>query len=199
MQPIVIQQKIYEVREQKVMLDVDLAQLYEVETRVLNQAVKRNRSRFPADFMFQLTKEEWDALRLQTVTGPTEDKNLKSQTVISSWGGTRKLPYAFTEHGVAMLASILHSEKAMKMSIAVVRAFIALKQYAMQQTRVSAQLEAIRHRLSRHDAQLKQIYEAIEKLLDEKATEDDWEARERIGFKYGEKLNSERQMNEVPK
>lgn len=92
----VIQSKIYEVRGVKVMLDKDLASLYQVEVRVLNQAVKRNIKRFPSDFMFQLTKEEWE--------------NLKSQFVISSWGGVRKLPYAFTEQGLAMLSGILNSD-----------------------------------------------------------------------------------------
>ena len=91
-----IQNKIYEIRSQRVMLDFELADLYDVETRVLNQAVKRNSRRFPGDFMFQLSKAEFD--------------NLMSQNVISSWGGTRKLPYAFTEHGVTMLASVLRSE-----------------------------------------------------------------------------------------
>ena len=92
----VIQSKIYEIRGVKVMLDKDLASLYQVEVRVLNQAVKRNIKRFPSDFMFQLTKEEWE--------------NLKSQFVISSWGGIRKLPYAFTEQGLAMLSGILNSD-----------------------------------------------------------------------------------------
>ena len=92
----IIQSKIYEVRGVKVMLDKDLASLYQVEVRVLNQAVKRNIKRFPSDFMFQLTKEEWE--------------NLKSQFVISSWGGIRKLPYAFTEQGLAMLSGILNSD-----------------------------------------------------------------------------------------
>ncbi len=91
-----IQSKIYEVRGVKVMLDKDLASLYQVEVRVLNQAVKRNIKRFPSDFMFQLTKEEWE--------------NLKSQFVISSWGGIRKLPYAFTEQGLVMLSGILNSD-----------------------------------------------------------------------------------------
>lgn len=108
-----IQNKIFEIRGQRVMLDFDLAEMYEVETRVLNQAVKRNISRFPADFMFQLSNKEFD--------------NLMSQIVISSWGGTRKLPYAFTEHGVTMLASVLRSERAIEINIQIVRVFIALR------------------------------------------------------------------------
>lgn len=106
-----IQQKIFEIRGEKVMLDFDLALLYEVETRILNQAVKRNITSFPKDFMFQLSKVELTILMSQIVT--------------SSWGGTRKLPHAFTEHGVTMLASVLRSKKAVKMNISIVRAFIA--------------------------------------------------------------------------
>ena len=109
-----IQSKIYEIRGQRVMLDRDLAELYQVETRVLNQAVKRNIERFPEDFMFQLTEEEWQIL--------------KSQIVISSWGGIRKLPYAFTEQGVAMLSSVLRSNTAIQVNIHIMRAFIAVRQ-----------------------------------------------------------------------
>ena len=121
-----IQNRIYEIRGERVMLDFDLASLYEVETKVLNQAVKRNVKRFPEDFMFQLTSAEFEEIRLQieainqgrssqiVMTGET---NLKSQFVTSSWGGTRKLPYAFTEQGVAMLSGVLKSEKAINMNI----------------------------------------------------------------------------------
>lgn len=109
-----IQSKIYEIREQRVMLDFDLAALYQVETRVLNQAVKRNMKRFPSDFMFQLTPDEWAIL--------------KSQFVISSWGGTRKLPYAFTEQGLAMLSGVLNSDIAIQVNINIMRAFVAVRQ-----------------------------------------------------------------------
>ena len=109
-----IQSKIYEIRGQKVMLDFDLAEMYEVETRVLNQAVKRNVRRFPDDFMFQLTVSEWD--------------NLKSQFVISRWGGTRKLPFAFTEGGLAMLSGVLNSDIAIQVNINIMRAFVAIRQ-----------------------------------------------------------------------
>ena len=109
-----IQRKIYEVRGYKVMLDFDLAETYQVETRVLNQAVKRNIERFPEDFMFQLTKDEFNYLM--------------SQIVISSWGGTRKLPFAFTELGATMLSSVLRSDVAIEASILVVRAFVAARQ-----------------------------------------------------------------------
>src|SRR5437867_12760855 len=107
----VIQQKIYELREHRVMLDFDLAELYEIETKLLKRAVRRNISRFPQDFMFELTKDEWYNLRYQFGT--------------SSWGGIRYMPFAFIEHGVAMLASILNSEKAVNMSVSIIRAFIA--------------------------------------------------------------------------
>lgn len=109
-----IQSKIYEIRGQKVMLDFDLAELYQVETRVLNQSVKRNLKRFPSDFMFQLTADEWEIL--------------KSQFVISSWGGTRKLPYAFTEQGLAMLSGVLNSDIAIQVNINIMRAFVAVRQ-----------------------------------------------------------------------
>lgn len=109
-----IQSKIYEIRGQRVMLDFDLATLYQVETRVLNQAVKRNMKRFPSDFMFQLTPDEWAIL--------------KSQFVISSWGGTRKLPFAFTEQGLAMLSGVLNSDIAIQVNINIMRAFVAVRQ-----------------------------------------------------------------------
>jgi hypothetical protein len=187
------------------MLDFDLAALYGVETKVFNQAVKRNINRFPEDFMFQLTAEE---LRSQIVTSSEMEKDTfevidnqlkrdnRSQIVTSSGeemkpgkaglekhGGRRYLPYAFTEHGVSMLASVLRSEKAVQMSIAVVRAFIALKQYVIRQDGISQQLQEIRDRLGEHDVQLNSIYEAIENLLDEKVDQRNWEDRERIGFK----------------
>ena len=109
-----IQRKIYETRGQRVMLDSDLADLYGVSTKVLNQAVKRNITRFPIDFMFQLTKEE--------------TLHLRSQFVTSSWGGSRYLPYVFTENGVAMLSSVLNSEVAIQINIAIMRAFVAIRQ-----------------------------------------------------------------------
>ncbi len=118
MQPILpdeaVISKIYLIRNQKVMLDRDLAELYGVETRVLNQAVKRNESRFPSDFMFQLDEQEL--------------KNLISQIVTSSWGGHRKLPFAFTEHGVLMLSNVLKSDRAIKVSIVIIRVFTKMRE-----------------------------------------------------------------------
>jgi phage regulator Rha-like protein len=181
--------RIYFVRGQKVMLDYDLAELYEVETRVLNQSIKRNANRFPEDFMFRLTLKEWNLMMSQTVISSAQvsDKQqvMKSQNVISSQN-KRKLtspPFAFTEHGVTMLASVLKSERAIKMSIAVVRAFIELKKSASQFKELSVQLELIKQHLGEHDAQLNGIYEAIENLLDDKVEKQTWENRKRIGFK----------------
>jgi phage regulator Rha-like protein len=168
---IVIQNKIYEVKGQKVMLDFDLAELYKVETRVLNQAVKRNAKRFPKDFMFKLTAKEWETISSQNVMSSLKNR------------GKAYIPYAFTEHGVTMLASILKSERAVKMNIAIVRAFIALKQIATQRKEIEHQLAELHDRLGEHDVQLNSIYDAIENLLDEKTEKKGWEERERIGFK----------------
>lgn len=112
---VIIQSKIYEIRGQQVMIDKDLAGLYQVEVKRLNESVKRNLKRFPEDFMFQLTAEEW--------------QNLKPQFATSSWGGTRKLPYAFTELGVSMLSSILNSELAIEVNINIMRAFVAVRRF----------------------------------------------------------------------
>jgi phage regulator Rha-like protein len=167
-----IQQKIYEIRGQKVMLDFDLAQLYEVPTRTLNQALKRNIERFPEDFVFQLTREEYNSLRSQFV-------------ILDEGRGTysKYNPYAFTEHGVTMLASILKSEKAVKMNIAIVRAFIALRQFALQYKDLADQIQEIRQTVDNHSDQLSKIYVAIEAMLTEKEAQKTWEERERIGFK----------------
>ena len=143
----IIQNKIYEVRGQRVMLDFDLAELYEVETRTLNQAVKRNTKRFPSDFMFQLSNKEFD--------------NLMSQIVISSWGGTRKLPYAFTEHGITMLASILRSEKAIEVNIQIVRAFVILRQYALGYAELNQKLETF---MLETNMQFSDIYQALTEM-----------------------------------
>lgn len=123
MQLEIIQQKIYEVRGQKVMLDFDLATLYEVETKVLNQSVKRNISRFPERFMFRLTIEEWYEMRSQNVTALNQNKRNNTNT-----------PFAFTEHGVTMLSSILKSEKAIQINITVIDAFLTLKEFALLHT-----------------------------------------------------------------
>lgn len=162
-----IQSRIYEIRGQKVMLDFDLAELYEVETRALNQAVKRNIDIFPEDFMFQLTQNEWISMSSQIVmTYPVK----RPKTAF---------PYAFTKHGVTMLANILKSKKARLTSIAIVRAFIALKQFALNYKELSEKILAIE---AKYDLHFKDVYDAINFLLnkDQQATQQ--QARRRIGF-----------------
>lgn len=179
-----VQNRIYEIRGERIMLDYDLAILYEVETKVLNQTVKRNHKRFPEDFMFQLTKQEFEALRFQIETSNNNDQNsLRSQIVTSNRGGIRYLPNAFTEQGVAMLSGILKSDKAIEMNIAIMRAFVEIRKIVFRQTDLKEQLQEIKQRLGEHDAQLNNIYDAMENLLDEKAAQRKWEDRDRIGFK----------------
>ncbi len=179
-----IQNRIYEIRGERVMLDKDLAILYETETKALNLAVKRNIKRFPVDFMFQLTKEEYEALRFQIETSEKSNNPLRLQTETSNGrGGTRYLPYAFTEQGVAMLSGILNSDKAINMNIAIMRAFVEVRKVLLTSSDFKEQLKEIKERLGEHDAQLNQIYDAMENLLDEKAVQRKWNDRERIGFK----------------
>ena len=187
--------KIYIIRDQKVMLDFDLAVLYEVETKRLNEQVKRNLERFPEDFMFRLTSKEWLIMRSLFATTSPQDIDLESPATMRSQIATASqkkrnraiTPYAFTEHGVTMLASILKSERAVKMSIAVVRAFIELKKNALQYKEVIEQIDNLKDHLGEHDVQLNKIYEAIENLLDDKTDkelkETAWKNRKRIGFK----------------
>ena len=130
----VIQSKIYEIRGQRVMLDRDLAELYQVTTGNLNKAVKRNIRRFPPDFMFQLTKEEFQKLK----------NDLIFQNGISSWGGTRKLPFAFTEQGLAMLSGILNSEIAIDVNISIMRAFVAIRRMAASLPNAAAEVAQLR-------------------------------------------------------
>ncbi len=173
----IIQNKIYEIRGQKVMLDFDLAELYQLETKRLKEAVRRNDKRFPGDFMFVLTAEEYNSLR-------TQFASLKK---VGRGQHLKYMPFAFTEHGVTMLASVLNSERAIEMNIAIVRAFIDLKQLVIQHKDLATQLKELQEemydRLGEHDTRLKAICDAIENLLDKKAIEEKWEERERIGFK----------------
>ena len=130
----IIQSKIYEIRGCRVMLDSDLAALYQVETKALKQAVKRNIDRFPDDFMFQLTKEEMESLRSQVMTLEKEtgdETNLRSQTVTSRWGGSRYQNFVFTEQGVAMISSVLRSDTAVKVNISIMRAFVLMRQMSI--------------------------------------------------------------------
>lgn len=149
--PQVLAGRILVVRGQRVLLDSDLAQLYGVETRVFNQAVKRHRSRFPPDFMFELTADEF--------------ANLTSQTVTSSWGGRRKLPLVFTEHGAIMAASVLNSARAVGMSVYVVRAFVQLRELMVDHKSLAEKLVALEQRVSKHDSSLLEVIEAVRALM----------------------------------
>ncbi len=147
----IIESKILMIRGHRVMLDRDLAKLYGVETFNLNKAVKRNIDRFPADFMFQLTQEEI--------------KNLIFHFGISSWGGVRKMPYAFTEQGVAMLSSVLHSKRAIHVNIAIMRAFVKLKTIIATHKELAHKLKELELKIEKHDADIGTIFEAIRQLM----------------------------------
>ena len=166
-----IQQKIHEIRGEMVMLDFDLAMLYEVDTRSLNQAVKRNIERFPIDFMFRLTEKEWEVMI--------------SQNVVSSAGRRKKnaTPFAFTEHGVAMISGVLKSEKALMMNISIIRMFIEMKRVLIKNASIKGQLQEMRERIGEHDVQLNKIYDTIEHLLDLTMNRVKWNERNIIGFK----------------
>ncbi len=172
-----IQNKIYEVRGLKIMIDYDLAELYEVETRVLNQAIKRNVESFPEDFMFRLTKEEWEEMSSQIVmTSPS------SQIVMMDLPKNRTgkyLPYVFTEHGVTMLASVLRSPKARKMNIAIVRAFVALRRTILNIDNLQAQIKELE---TKYDSQFEDIFEAIQFLMTENKEIETRNERVKIGY-----------------
>jgi len=155
------------IRGEKVILDSDLAGLYGVETRRLNEQVRRNIEKFPEDFMFQLTKEEFD--------------NLKSQIAISSsdWGGRRKPPLVFTEHGALQAANVLHSEQANKMSVFIVRTFIRLREMAMTNEKLSRKVDQLEKRVSDHDEILIELVREIRKMID---TPEPIGKRKSIGF-----------------
>jgi hypothetical protein len=162
----IIKSKIFEIRDQKVMLDFDLSELYEIETRVLNQAVKRNINRFPQDFMFQLNEFEF--------------ANLKSQFVISRWGGTRKLPFVFTEQGVAMLSSVLHSPKAIEVNISIMRAFVYFRQLILSNKELSNKLVAME---GKYNKKFKDVFEALNYLLNKDKQVEEVKVRTKIGFR----------------
>lgn len=175
-----IQQKIYEVRGLKVMLDFDLAEMFEVETKSLNQAIKRNAARFPNDFMFRLSRKEWADLKLMI----RDELTNRSQIVTGSQKHRENQPLAFTEHGVTMLASVLRSERAVQMNIAIVRAFIAMRNWAFSYKELAERIEAMD---KENKAQFADIYEALKYLMDDKEVrkqaEEEWKHRKRIGFK----------------
>jgi phage regulator Rha-like protein len=157
--------KIFIIRNRKVMLDKDLAELYKVKTKALNQAVKRNIKRFPPDFMFKLDKKELI--------------NLKSQIVTSSWGGTRTEPFAFTEQGVAMLASVLSGDRAIEVNIQIVRTFTKLRELLATNEELQSKIMRMEQR---YDKKLKEVFNVLKLLLDEND-----QPKEEIGFKYIEK------------
>ena len=161
-----ISNKIYFIRGQKVMLDFDLSSLYEVETRRLNEQVKRNISRFPPDFMFQLTEKELE--------------NLMSQIATSSWGGIRKLPFAFTEHGVLMLSSVLKSDKAIQTNIQIMRIFTKVRQMLLDTTEIKVDILQIQKKLENHDKNIELVFSYLDELTEKKENESE---RVKIGYK----------------
>ena len=166
------------------MLDFDLAELYEVETRVLNQSIKRNIERFPSRFMFQLNEFEWNNIRMKVVENNSQMNS--SQIVMSSGKhrGHKYLPYAFTEHGVTMLATILKSKKAILINIAIIDAFIILKEYTLNYDELSRKLKELETLV---DKQFNDIFEAINYLLKKDNQTKKQQERNRIGFKNDEK------------
>jgi len=162
-----IQTKIYEIRGQKVMLDFDLAELYMTETKYLKRAVRTNSKRFPSDFMFELSKFEWETLRCNISTS-------------NSRGGNRYLPFAFTEQGVAMLSGILNSEKAIDVNISIMRAFVFMRQYALTHKDLTEKLQNLENK---YNKQFKDVYDAINFLLQKDKIETEHKQRKRIGFK----------------
>ncbi len=156
-----IASKIILLRGEQVILDEDIAKLYQVETKVLNQAVKRNLSRFPEDFMFQLSSEEFQIL--------------KSQSVTSSWGGRRTPPYAFTEQGVAMLSGVLNSQHAIEVNIAIMRTFVHLRRWMEDNKALAAKVKALE---KKYDEKFHLVFQAIQQLIKEEE-----KPRKQIGFK----------------
>ncbi len=146
-----IKNKIYIIRDQKVMIDRDLAMLYGVETKRLVEQVKRNKTRFPEDFMFQLSKAEFE--------------NLKSQIATSSWGGARKIPHAFTEQGVAMLSSVLSSEKAVQVNITIMRVFIKAKEIGYNYKKLAEKITKIEEGHGKHNKQIQEIFNTLKSLI----------------------------------
>lgn len=163
-----ISSKIYFLRQEKVLIDSDLAELYGVETRVLKQAVRRNKDRFPSDFMFELTKKEYRSLRSQSVT-------------LKRGQHSKYLPYAFTEQGVAMLSSVLNSERAIKVNIAIMRAFVKMREYLQSNEKLARKLKELeketREKFSKQQEQITLIFEAIKQLMVEEE-----QPKRKIGF-----------------
>ena len=159
-----IEQTILLLRGRKIILDRDLAAMYGVSTRDLNKAVSRNLERFPDDFMLQLTRPEFNDLKFQFGT--------------SSWGGTRKLPRAFTEQGIAMLSSVLRSKRAIHVNIAIMRAFVKLREFAASHKTLATKLEQLERKVGGHDGQIRSLFDAIRQLMEPPTPKS-----RRIGFK----------------
>lgn len=164
-----IESRIYLIRSQKVLLDADLAALYQVETKVLNQAVRRNRERFPADFMFQLTRNEDEVLRSQIVTSNVGTRR----------GGRRYPPYAFTEQGVAMLSSVLTSKRAIEVNIAIMRTFVRLRELLATHEELARRLEQLEWRQNEQGQQIQVVFETIQHLIEAPTDETQ---KKRFGF-----------------
>ena len=162
-----IETKIYEIRGHKVMLDFDLAKLYETETKYLKRAVRTNIRRFPLDFMFELSKMEWDTL-------------MSNFSTSNKRGGTRYMPFAFTQQGVSMLSSILNSDKAIDVNILIMRTFVLMRQYAFTHSDLTEKLKELE---TKYDQQFKDVYEAINYLIAKDRQETEQKDRKPIGFK----------------
>ncbi len=162
----IINEKILLIRGKKVMLDSDLAVLYEVDTKRINEQIKRNSNRFPEDFMFQLTKEEWF--------------NLKSQNATSSWGGRRKLPNVFTEHGILMLSSVLNSEKAIVVNIKIMRVYSKIKQSLLANSELLYRIKEIEKKVGNYKNNIELIFHYLDELRNDR---DSGKPRTKIGYK----------------
>jgi len=165
-----VMNKIYFIRGHKVMIDHNLAELYDVETRMLNQAVNRNEDRFPTDFMFQLNEKEWE--------------NLKPQIVMSSWGGRRTLPYVFTEHGILMLSSVLNSKKAIQLNILIMRVFTRIRQMLIENTDLRLAIEKLERKTDNNTQNLEVVFRYLDEIHERHEKQ---KRRKKIGFKISAK------------
>ncbi len=170
-----VQDQIYNIRNVNVMLDSDLSSLYGLETKVLNQAVRRNIERFPSDFMFQLTTEEW--------------ANLRSQFVTASWGGRRNEPNVFTEYGVLMLSSVLNSKRAIQVNIRIMRIFNQLRTAIMSERDIRLEIEKIKRSLENHDKNIELVFHYLDELNDKIQRPPLLPDREMVGYKMGDEYN----------
>jgi len=162
------------------MLDFDLAALYEVETKRLKEAVRRNKKRFPDDFMFELSSEEYNSLRTQFATS----NPLRSQIASSKRGGTRYAPFAFTEQGVSMLSAVLNSSKAIDVNISIMRAFVMMRQLAMNYKDLADKISILEQK---YNKQFADVYEALDLLLQDRSVQEDFSKRKRIGYNIPKK------------